>query len=117
MGPKKPTQPPPKPADEDDDFDRLIAEAQFGVSKCGVSGCKNSLMIAHSCKFCHLNYCTQHRLSEEHGCGGDAKKDARQQHKTKMTTMATGNLKEHQREHLERKLKESTSRTKPKPAK
>lgn len=95
--------------EEDSEFEALMQAAQVGVTQCGIHGCRNTLsLVAHSCRFCHLNHCTAHRLSENHGCGADVKREARNKH---MAGTHAG-LPQARRDQLEKKLKDRTRRPK-----
>ena len=41
--------------------------------------CKRKLtsVTAAECKYCRVNFCRNHVLAEEHGCGEEAKEEAR----------------------------------------
>ena len=36
--------------------------------KCKFIGCKKSVVIIGSCKFCNKTFCGEHRLVEDHEC-------------------------------------------------
>jgi len=72
---------------EDDDMEVLNAALrnnQHCAFNCGKSQivCKENISLYGTiCSLCKLKFCLKHRLPENHGCGGDAKKQARKQHR------------------------------------
>lgn len=81
-----------------DDFDEIIKDAQIGVSKCGVRGCKakNVVLLGANCKYCKLRYCFSHMQPELHGCGEAVRKAAREEFKESISNTKPKNLKEYQ---------------------
>ena len=62
-----------------DDFDGLISAVQNMDSKCHFKKCKQStLMLSQTCMFCRQRFCYAHGMPEIHGCGDEAKLEARQ---------------------------------------
>lgn len=61
--------------DKDENIDKILEDAQRGVSKCGIKDCKakNVLLLGGTCKYCKMRYCFAHMQPELHGCGNSAK--------------------------------------------
>lgn len=60
------------------DFDSLVAAAIKSNNSCAFIHCSESTkLVGQTCPFCKRIFCLHHSLSEVHGCGMDAKIDAR----------------------------------------
>ena len=61
------------------DDDQLLMTDVAGKANCCAHGnCKELVSLTGQlCKFCHYVYCLKHSIPEVHGCGDDAKKEAR----------------------------------------
>ena len=63
---------------EEEDFDTLIAAAIKENSTCAASKCKVlTATLGQNCTFCGKRFCLEHHIPEVHGCGADAKAQAR----------------------------------------
>ncbi|XP_052828218.1 DNA-binding protein SMUBP-2 [Octopus bimaculoides] len=61
-----------------DDFDALISAAMEVNNKCSFPKCKEKTHVLRiHCEFCRLHYCISHSMPEIHGCGAEAKVQAR----------------------------------------
>ncbi len=64
------------PAEED--FDALIAAAVKENTTCAFKKCKTlTATLGHNCEFCAKRFCLGHQMPEIHGCGAQAKVQAR----------------------------------------
>jgi ATP-dependent RNA/DNA helicase IGHMBP2 len=63
---------------ETDDFDELINMFQKTNDICNFKGCKTLVKtLGEDCEYCRHRFCLTHSLAEIHGCGDEAKKQAR----------------------------------------
>ena len=63
---------------KEEDFDALIAEAMQENRTCNFPKCKTlTLTLGQNCEFCAKRYCLNHHIPEVHGCGAEAKAQAR----------------------------------------
>jgi ATP-dependent RNA/DNA helicase IGHMBP2 len=61
-----------------DDFDDLLNAFQKSNNVCNFIGCKTLVKtLGQTCEFCSNRFCLTHSLAEAHGCGDEAKKQAR----------------------------------------
>ncbi|RNA28636.1 DNA-binding SMUBP-2 [Brachionus plicatilis] len=61
-----------------DDFDELLEMFQKSNSVCNFQGCKVLVQtLGQNCEFCRSRFCLKHCLAEAHGCGDEAKAQAR----------------------------------------
>ncbi len=61
-----------------DDFDELLDMFQKSNDTCCFKGCKVlTKTLGQNCDFCPNRFCLKHSLAEIHGCGEEAKKQAR----------------------------------------
>ena len=61
-----------------DDFEALIEAAQQENMFCHFSGCKQrSSLLGQTCEFCAQRFCLNHHIPEVHGCGNEARANAR----------------------------------------
>ncbi len=61
-----------------DDFDELLDMFKKSNDECGFKGCKTlTKTLGQNCDFCRNRFCLKHSLAEVHGCGDEAKKQAR----------------------------------------
>ncbi|XP_061630708.1 DNA-binding protein SMUBP-2 [Phyllopteryx taeniolatus] len=61
-----------------DDFDTLISAVVKADSVCSFVKCKASVLtLGQLCLFCNRQYCLSHHVPEVHGCGDQAKTQAR----------------------------------------
>ena len=62
-----------------EDFDELIAMATKLNTRCNFEKCKESItVLGQKCRFCAMTFCLSHHIPEVHGCGREAKGQARQ---------------------------------------
>ena len=62
----------------EEDFDALIAEAMQQNNVCNYRKCKNyTTTLGQNCGFCAKRFCLTHHIPEVHGCGAEAKAQAR----------------------------------------
>ena len=60
----------------------FLEAAVAAAGQCGKQGCKKSVKTMGSvCKYCNLKFCFEHAQAEVHGCGQDASKSERAEHK------------------------------------
>ncbi|KAK6317688.1 hypothetical protein J4Q44_G00109790 [Coregonus suidteri] len=65
-------------ATADDDFDTLIDAVLKAERVCSFVKCKTSVVhLGQLCLFCNRQYCLGHHIPEVHGCGDQAKANAR----------------------------------------
>ena len=65
-------------AEETDDFDLLMAEANQLNTVCNFEKCKEyTTTLGQNCEFCRRRFCLKHHIAEVHGCGSAAKSSAR----------------------------------------
>jgi ATP-dependent RNA/DNA helicase IGHMBP2 len=69
----------PAPTDaSDDNFDALVAAAVRADRTCSAPKCKNSTAtLGQTCLFCRRIFCLTHHQAEVHGCGDEARRQAR----------------------------------------
>ena len=61
-----------------EDFDSIIAAAMQENRTCAFPKCKTlTLTLGQNCEFCAKRYCLNHHIPEVHGCGAEAKAQAR----------------------------------------
>jgi ATP-dependent RNA/DNA helicase IGHMBP2 len=61
-----------------DDDQLLLLKAAGTTNRCSYGNCKELVSLTGQlCKFCRFVYCLMHFIPEVHGCGDDAKKEAR----------------------------------------
>ena len=61
-----------------DDFDDLLEMFQKSNNVCNYQGCKVLVQtLGQNCEFCRNRFCLRHSLAETHGCGDEAKTQAR----------------------------------------
>ncbi len=61
-----------------DDFDELLEIFQKSNDTCSYKGCKVlTRTLGQNCEFCPNRFCLKHSLAEVHGCGEEAKRQAR----------------------------------------
>jgi len=65
-------------SNDDENFDALLAAAVRSDRTCSAPKCKNSTTtLGQTCAFCHLTFWLSHHLAEVHGCGDEARRQAR----------------------------------------
>ena len=58
----------PSPAEEEEDFDAIVAE--FNINICGMIKCEAKVSVhGINCEYCKRRYCYTHLQAEIHGCG------------------------------------------------
>uniref|UniRef100_A0A3P9H028 DNA-binding protein SMUBP-2 n=1 Tax=Oryzias latipes TaxID=8090 RepID=A0A3P9H028_ORYLA len=107
-----------------DDFDALISAVMKADSICSFVKCKASVLtLGQLCLFCNRQYCLSHHIPEVHGCGDEAKSQARMRiSKEGVLYAGSGkkdksmdpNRKAHLQRKLDSKLKDMASQRKPK---
>ncbi|CAF0704160.1 unnamed protein product [Brachionus calyciflorus] len=61
-----------------DDFDELLTMFQKSNDVCNFQGCKVLVKtLGQNCEFCRNRFCLKHSLAEMHGCGDEARAQAR----------------------------------------
>jgi len=61
-----------------DDVDALVAAAGRSDRRCHAAGCKASTaVLGQKCSYCHYVFCLTHHIAEAHGCGDEARRQAR----------------------------------------
>jgi len=61
-----------------DDFDALVTAAARNDRRCGAAGCKASTaVLGQMCPYCRHVFCLAHHVAEAHGCGDEARRQAR----------------------------------------
>ena len=64
---------------KEEDFHELIAMATKLSTRCNFEKCKESItVLGQKCRFCAMTFCLSHHIPEVHGCGREAKGQARQ---------------------------------------
>lgn len=67
-----------------EDLDALLAEVALIDSACAYTKCRKSVkLISVNCTFCCKRFCIEHSLPEVHGCGEDARRNARANSRSK----------------------------------
>ncbi|XP_076044984.1 DNA-binding protein SMUBP-2-like [Oratosquilla oratoria] len=67
-----------KKQDKEEDFDDLIASFTKKDNTCSMSKCKVATsIIFQQCHFCQKTFCLAHHMAEVHGCGDQARAEAR----------------------------------------
>lgn len=63
---------------DEDDFDALVATAAHCDKRCNAGGCKASTtVLGQTCRYCRHVFCLTHHVAEAHGCGDEARRQAR----------------------------------------
>jgi len=61
-----------------DDFDALVASAAHNDKRCHAARCKASTaVLGQTCSYCRRVFCLSHHIAEAHGCGDEARRQAR----------------------------------------
>jgi ATP-dependent RNA/DNA helicase IGHMBP2 len=62
----------------DENFDALLAAAVRADKTCSAPKCKNSTAtLGQTCLYCRRIFCLSHHQAEVHGCGDEARRQAR----------------------------------------
>lgn len=63
---------------DNDDFDGLVAAAARNDRRCPAARCKASTaVLGQTCPYCGRVFCLAHHMAEVHGCGDEARRQAR----------------------------------------
>ncbi|NXN97066.1 SMBP2 protein, partial [Rhinopomastus cyanomelas] len=108
----------------EEDLDALIAAAVHADSACGFPRCRaGAAVLGQLCPHCHRRYCFDHHVPEVHGCGAQAKAQARQRIRREGVLRPGGGSREraldaaaraHLQRRLDKKLSDLSSRRKSK---
>lgn len=97
-------------ANEEEEFDELIAKVMASDRTCGFEKCNEKLHTALAgiggpCPFCKRGFCFKHALPEVHGCGDEARTQARiAWHRSKGGTVAPSHVKPEKRAQVQKAL-------------
>ena len=63
---------------DNDDIDALVAAVARDDRRCHMLRCKASTaVLGQTCPYCHQVFCLSHHIAEAHGCGDEARRQAR----------------------------------------
>eukprot|EP00007_Cunea_sp_BSH-02190019_P000869 CAMPEP_0174249110 /NCGR_PEP_ID=MMETSP0417-20130205/43415_1 /TAXON_ID=242541 /ORGANISM="Mayorella sp, Strain BSH-02190019" /LENGTH=1140 /DNA_ID=CAMNT_0015328979 /DNA_START=37 /DNA_END=3459 /DNA_ORIENTATION=+ len=90
-----------------DELDVAMRELKITPGVCAQERCATRVSVIFSvCAFCKLKYCLAHGLAEAHGCGAEAKKQARQSWLQQHQSPTPKPMDPNKRAYLQRRLKE-----------